>query len=966
MAFNYREIILKEALRPAITYSINDLKNPNNRKGDFSKTVNLPSSKELDKIFNHIFEINTVTNTFNPNKRLDFEYLADEESQLQGYLKLNEIVKNDNNKVSYNCLLVGRNVDLFSLIGEKELTDLTGLDTYNHEWTRDLQRLSWDTSIRIDGVDEPFQFGQGYVYPLIEYGLDDFTNPPTWNTEHLFPAIYVKEYIDRIFSDAGKSYSSNFFNSATFKRLIIPFNGTDIFLTDQQVEDRSLKVDTVTKTLTSSFSAVDFTNTVLDNDTNYVSGVFTVPQRGYYDLSTVVDFRAQYTPTGNPGNVFINEVVKCRLAIFKNGGAIAINALWLGDEDQAIAPAATYDTGTNVAYPSDAHYASRYIPGTGVILQDQLNYNDPASNKRLSLNEVLLDAGDTIEVRATFDLEPITNSLGAFHDGAGTSYNGTQTVTIESGKFIIGVSKATVAENGAIDIYSVIPKDVKQKDFLKSIMNMFRIEIMPDKDDPNNYIMEPYKDFLSNTAVDWQEKLDVSQDLIIEPMGLLEASEYLFKYKDDKDYFNDNYLAEYNETYGQRSGLIDNDFVKQLHTTELIFSPTPSVQVPGVDLVLPTIIKNEETYKQTESNIRILYYGGLQSTSTVWQIYSQASQNGESFTSYPFAGHFNDPYSPSIDINFGLTKRLYYNSEFSDIVVSNNNLFNTYHLPFLKQVSQRDSKLVSGWFYLKPADIATLDFRLLYFFESSYFRLYKVENYDPNKPVTKVYFLKEMYATPFEEINEWANGGDKEIGEEDDEGINTIEQLPNVKGRPRTGLNYGKKTHVISGNDNYVDDRAFNIKIQGDDNYIGSDVRNVNLLNSNNNDVIDGATNVTLINTDGLTITESDVNYIDGKKVSVNNIISKSVEKKTAEFTQEETVIGYEVVTTSGNVKAKLDPTIGQEGQIWYFKKIGASNQMIIEPQSGALIDGATSKTVTTDNETVTVLFEGSDYLVID
>ena len=83
MPFNYYEIELKEALRPAITYAINDLKNTQNRKSDFSKTIILPSSKQLDKLFNHIFEVNTVTLSFNPNKRLDIQYLADEELQLE-------------------------------------------------------------------------------------------------------------------------------------------------------------------------------------------------------------------------------------------------------------------------------------------------------------------------------------------------------------------------------------------------------------------------------------------------------------------------------------------------------------------------------------------------------------------------------------------------------------------------------------------------------------------------------------------------------------------------------------------------------------------------------------------------------------------------------------------------------------------------------------------------------------------
>ena len=211
MPYNYYEIELKEALRPAITYAINDLKNTQNRKSDFSKTIVLPSSKQLDKLFNHIFEVNTVTLSFDPNKRLDIQYLADEELQLEGYLKLNEVKLNDLNRVEYHCQIVGRNGDLWSNIGEKELTDLQGLDTYNHLWARTVIEDSWDTQITENGSNTAFSLGKGYVYPLIEYGKDAFSsNFPTWKVDHLFPAIYVKEYIDRIFTDAGKTYQSTF------------------------------------------------------------------------------------------------------------------------------------------------------------------------------------------------------------------------------------------------------------------------------------------------------------------------------------------------------------------------------------------------------------------------------------------------------------------------------------------------------------------------------------------------------------------------------------------------------------------------------------------------------------------------------------------------------------------------------------------------------------------------------------
>ena len=278
LTYDYYEIALKEALRPAITYAVNDLKDPNARKSDFSKTITLPSSKQLDKLFNHVFNINVATNTFNPNKRLDVSYLADEEVQINGYLKLDEVVINDYNKVEYKVSIFGKSADLFSNIGEKELTDID-LTEYNHDWSFGIQELSWATSVQRNGSGIAFAKGTGYVYPLIEYGIDANTND--YKTIEMFPAVYAKEYIDRIFSDAGKSYSSSFFSSSLFKSLIIPYNGTGMNKTQAQINNLLFGADSATGTVTATVtpSIVIFPTEVSDVGGNYnnATGVFTAP-----------------------------------------------------------------------------------------------------------------------------------------------------------------------------------------------------------------------------------------------------------------------------------------------------------------------------------------------------------------------------------------------------------------------------------------------------------------------------------------------------------------------------------------------------------------------------------------------------------------------------------------------------------------------------------------------------------------
>ena len=527
--------------------------------------------------------------------------------------------------------------------------------------------------------------------------------------------------------------------------------------------------------------------------------------------------------------------------------------MFLGDETVAIPSTTTYDTGVSVAYPSDAHntlISTQNVAGVwSVATKADTKKTNPASNLRLTVINQPLLVGDTVEIKVRYDLNKVIDPTitDPFVDATGASYGGALNVTVESGKFLNTVSNSDLLETGDIDIYSVIPKDIKQKDFLKSIINMFNLYIERDKDNPNNYRIEDYSSFFTNTAVDFQIKKDNSQETVFEPMGLLEASEYLYAYKEDKDQYNTDYNEETQEIYGQRSGLIDNDFVKKITTTDIIFSPTPIVGQDSVDMVVPTIIKAGEEYKTTAHNIRILYYNGLKTTSTAWTM-GDTFGNDVDYTSYPYAGHFDDPYTPTLDINFGLPKKIYYNNIFNDITLTNNNLFNNYHLPQLQQVANRDSKLVSAYFYLKPSDISQLTFRVIYFFDNSYFRLYKIENYDPNRPLTKCYFIKLINVNPYNTITENITGGSGKFDTGFSGGVGVDEDIPVINQKSFIGGNIQTEQHIVRGVDNYVDKTSKDIFIVGDRNYIAPNLDNVVLINSSD-----------------LSITESNVTYINGK-----------------------------------------------------------------------------------------------------
>ena len=62
---------------------------------------------------------------------------------------------------------------------------------------------------------------------MIDFGRTRFNQ---WEVEDFKPAIYLKQYIDAIISEAGFTYESTFFDTTLFKSLIVPSASGEILL----------------------------------------------------------------------------------------------------------------------------------------------------------------------------------------------------------------------------------------------------------------------------------------------------------------------------------------------------------------------------------------------------------------------------------------------------------------------------------------------------------------------------------------------------------------------------------------------------------------------------------------------------------------------------------------------------------------------------------------------------------------
>ena len=776
---------LTQDVAVALNFAISDIAEPEKVKADYSKTIKLPGSETINKIFSHIYNVNIdlehSSATFNPNIRVEARYSINSVELIDGFIQLKKINIKDG-CITYDVNLFGRNANLFNDIGEKLMTELD-ISEFDHDWTRQNEEDSWATQIIQGGVPVPFALGNGYVYSMIDYGYDETEDE--WSVENFLPAVYAKTYMDKIFEDAGYSYNSTFLNSTYFKSLIIPTNA-NLKQTTQQVEDAKCIINTaVIDTITRTTVGTGFTTRILtfDNVVQDVLGqsgippastTITVAQGGYYNLLGETNYNAVFDSSVAAPGISVNSITKIRadIQITVNGATVSQRTMFITATNPFTN---TYTTAINPS-PPDPNYSET---------------NNPASVSIVSRSGLFLNAGDIIQLVVRFQLDrdipgfppifPPYTANDLFEDAGtpGTYYTGSIDLNIRAADLRIIPVPSNLIEGNTIAMNQLIPEKIKQKEFVKGIINMHNLYIQPDRENPKLLDIEPRDDFYNTDVVDWSSKLDTSNEILIEPLGALKFRDFEFSYKSDKDYYNELYEDTWEEVYGYRRVILDNEFLRGTKKIEVIFSPTPIIGDLDHDRIYPEIFKTDSANNkvQMDMNIRILYYGGLKSTNNSW-LHTSTIVADVTRTDYPYAGHLDDPYNPTLDINFGLTKEVFYSGNFATVNGTIAGLVNKYYYNYIEEISNENSKIVTAYFNLNAQDINELTFKKQYFFNNSYYRLQQVIDYSPlQRKLTKCVFIKLAEIVPFVDAPFIINGGSGSVtGGVDNEPLPSFDQ----------------------------------------------------------------------------------------------------------------------------------------------------------------------------------------------
>ncbi|MCS5550348.1 MAG: hypothetical protein NZ811_02405, partial [Gammaproteobacteria bacterium] len=339
-------IPLSSTINAALTKSITDIEEPGKRKSTFSKTTKLPLSKELKEVLNAIYIVTGVSNGFDVTVKADLLYLVDGEPILTGYCQIKKIntsgLRNKDKEVE--VVMFGEVANIYRNMGELYIHDLD-LSRWNHPLDKDTQAFSWDTQVYDSDVSGyiPFALGQGYVYPLVDYGystdLDNFTiyQIPT--------AIYLKEYIDAIFTETGFTYTSAFFDSTYFKSLIIPSDPETLNLSDAEILLNEFSANTpnftttgttTSNSLPSNYSTPDtiiFTNEITDPSGLYNNGngkftVINASFAGLYNINALIELTATFTPSTGAAVVTTSDI-DGSFSVYLNGTQIMATPFYL-------------------------------------------------------------------------------------------------------------------------------------------------------------------------------------------------------------------------------------------------------------------------------------------------------------------------------------------------------------------------------------------------------------------------------------------------------------------------------------------------------------------------------------------------------------------------------------------------------------------------------------------------------------
>jgi len=713
-------------------------------------------------------------------------------------LEINKVNTNDlqGNEIQYSVRIQDKVVELYERLDTFNIDDAVAGASFLFDFTKTNIIASWYNNTWDNN---------GYVFPLMWNGTNEY------DISEFKPAMFHKTLLTEVIDYAGYRVGGTFYeNNTNYEKDIIPYNGDKVIGNSR--DEACISADG-TGEFTYRFGKIPegtVPNKVPDNiylDTYFVPFALTGQvdnQFDQYDYSNL-GFNA---PTSESCSIspfltydaFAGAYIVNEAGFYNLGGLIEADILWdsLGDEVWK------YNI-TQYSFNQRTNYSLKvymFVNGIYTTTKSQVFTMPMASGGQLgdstfnaangyqwldqasidlSYNNIKLYKNDRITFKVKLQQVPERNKIANYRNCGSTSYCGSRalldiTTTFKDTCFFrIEPSREGVIEGDEINVTNYIPKNVKATNLINDVIKRYNLIIRTDPNDSKKILLDTRDDYYNNDTtpiIDWTQKKDYSQKDNIKLLSELQNKEMVFTYSkaNDEDLLNKEYSNNFREEtiYGQKKIVFDNEFVKGTKKIQTPFAPTvmtynsidsPNMVVPYIDSVAPN------------TKPRVLHWGGVVDTQDKFgdpgnklRIKSFDDNNNPTVSTldfYPYAGHFDHPFTPTLDINYGVNQEKYlapisgvtfepapflrYGQYFYNRYdkIPSNNLYNTYWRKTIEQLSK--GRLVTSYFHLTANDIAYIKDNLnaRIWVKDSYYHINKIIDYNPlGNGLTKVELTK--------------------------------------------------------------------------------------------------------------------------------------------------------------------------------------------------------------------------------
>ena len=649
----------------AITYSISDIEDVTKRRGSFSKTITLPNTPTNERCFGFAYNIQSFVGGFTPNKKIRAAMWEDGVQVFSGVLQLLSMAKT-RGKVTYEVGLFTDDVGLDQAIEGNLLVNTAGVTGMNHTPTSGHVSGTWTAS---------GSASSGYVYGVVDAaGFSDLTQGQViagwWQ---LGPSIYVKKMIDLIFTQAGYRYSSNFFNSATFGKLVLPYaagtmpvnlSGSNVFA------QTSGNLNAYGTTFTKMSFPKDTPAPFYDNSGFWVasSSTFVGPSLPTRWNVSVSFFGLSTTPINR------NDIGTIRLYDIDTSGTITQGNITIPQGSGTVAVFQNVQVGA----------------GQRIIVEYKTNNNGIASITSGTVQWTCLQNPTSIGVLDMRTALPADVKQSDLLQDLQKMFNLHIMADAQDPKLLY--------IEPWVDFYASDAVDWSQK----ADENAEQILTNGDPNASTNLIFK-YKD-----------------------MGDYLSKTYKQSYPLAKEGYGGKLFPTQN-FYGK------GDKVVETSCGTLIPASFASDKILGRTWDLEGT-QQSGTIKPLQTGYRLAQYN-LIANQTPW-LYWYAVDTGVAVsvaqTNLPFISHIDNPYAPTFDLAFEIPRLVYYNAvnaSGSTINYTNNNLFNKYWKNYVNETVSKEALQLELTMMLSSVDIYQLDFRKPIYYGGIRWRLLEIRDY---------------------------------------------------------------------------------------------------------------------------------------------------------------------------------------------------------------------------------------------